>query len=996
MRWAPCSRVRVWAVTQIAAYFETGSLPEYHLRHLHRLLHDYLRVTHGDDVAKRFYNDSAFRRAILLECLHIVCSHFDVRSLNYYNRVLRAVLLIDDFVKRMEEAGGRGAYHWHAIGYSTRHRAQVDAALARAKASAQIELAQLGGGRALSESAQLKIVRQHEARELYRWLQTSEFDDPRSGLFSPMYSSLHPGGPAGKDATPSAPVVGRKGAVAVEKTIDEISGEVMYDVVGSGREGKALGWTIGDLFDESVRGLYSLSALATDFSNAVGRHKCFYHYCCLTGRCRFNFGVWDAELKMSTGKEISSEARIEGASSPRYQGPIDDPWFIMTMLVLAIGWGGNRNSQAIIDVCLEVLDKYLTSYGLKGKASNREMCNIWCDIAMNMDLSGSVASVVHKYMQTLIKITEEPKSFAVLMVANAAPLIRCTRSMNRMSAAAWQPLEALRVDGGDGVDGGGDGGGRSGRGRGGRGRGRGGAEPQPPFARFLLAAERVGTANGLTFMRYLASCERDQKCNCNKEHIPMLTGLRRQVAWPPTEGYAQSLLILHLPAFAGDALTPLELAHGRVRLRLRGLPPLPPDLAARPPQPPALPRVEAADGSLRGVPHGVPWTRGMLDDKFGYASYHDALLAWLEATPSAAATVWTTVPAFLWRTITAAQEQAARRAEKAKRKAEKAAKQNDKSKDVRGNIGDPNGGGGSSDPADSDDADLGLEAHEADAVTSHDLEGEAAALASQLRAGMGSQDAGAIPEGAPLPDGGPDYDWCADQLEVFNRCAAEAMAARGEPFTPLATFPSQQELGFLEILKQEQEEADLRGNRGAVVPPEVALRHASASQQMVIGLAAVRMLAHALDVSVEQLRLTLTGAAGSGKSFVSKALSRIAVRLAGNARAALNTAPTGAATMQNFQGRTNASCFRVPPAPSKRTGRQNDDPGEGMSRSRRDHLKTLCGDGELGTFWLYLLQNDEVFMADAAFLCYESDSLNEIAAIYGPEALDVLFGNVWK
>ena len=154
-------------------------------------------------------------------------------------------------------------------------------------------------------------------------------------------------------------------------------------------------------------------------------------------------------------------------------------------------------------------------------------------------------------------------------------------------------------------------------------------------------------------------------------HTPKLTGLRSRPAWPPTEDYAKFLLIAHLPAYAGTDLTARELLEGRINLRLRGLPSIV-DLDEQPTQRAALPRMALDDNSMVGVPANMAWTQAMLDDKFGYSSYGEALNAWLAATPSQAATRWTCVPQFMVRAIDAAREEAARREARAVRQKQRA------------------------------------------------------------------------------------------------------------------------------------------------------------------------------------------------------------------------------------------------------------------------------------------------------------------------------------
>jgi hypothetical protein len=451
--------------------------------------------------------------------------------------------------------------------------------------------------------------------------------------------------------------------------------QVCHPKVGSGREGKPLGWTVADIFNKAVNGSYSLKELWVDLANHIGRHKCYYHYCCLTGRCRFGFGEWSAELQCSTGREVHEEPRIVGGTRPRYQGPTDDPFFIMTVAAMIVSWGGNGNLQPVIDETLEVLQRYLTSYGCKGKASTSTMQGVVKQVLNGMDVDeSSVSSLVHKVMQRLVKLTDEPFSFAALMVSGAAPLHRSTRKFTRMSISNWIML--------DDVD----------------------ANPnkkQPrkgPFVRFLESDGR-NEEKGLTLYGHLSRCETSYQCTCDKVHVPMVTGIRRYPAWPPTEDFAKYLLAAHLPAFAGTALPASDLRAGRVVLRLRRRRVAQLDAGADA-QPAALPRQileERPDGPPAGVPLDRAWTLSDLDNKFGFESYGAALIAWLGVTRPADATEYTTVPLFLHRLIASTKEEMARRQEREEKKKRKEAQRK------AANLPPiPEGGGGEGDSSDDD------------------------------------------------------------------------------------------------------------------------------------------------------------------------------------------------------------------------------------------------------------------------------------------------------
>jgi hypothetical protein len=121
----------------LAAYFVTGSLPENHLIAMRRLLTLQIEETQGCGAAAEFVRSPAVRRAAIMGNLHLIAAYFDVRTVNYYNSVLRAMLDLDDAWWREEGAEGRGMFHWHMIAHSLAHRRKVNEALRAGEARAQ-------------------------------------------------------------------------------------------------------------------------------------------------------------------------------------------------------------------------------------------------------------------------------------------------------------------------------------------------------------------------------------------------------------------------------------------------------------------------------------------------------------------------------------------------------------------------------------------------------------------------------------------------------------------------------------------------------------------------------------------------------------------------------------------------------------------------------------------------------------------------------------------
>ena len=237
----------------------------------------------------------------------------------------------------------------------------------------------------------------------------------------------------------------------------------------------------------------------------------------------------------------------------------------------------------------------------------------------------------------------------------------------------------------------------------------------------------------------------------------------------------------------------------------------------------------------------------------------------------------------------------------------------------------------------------------------------------------------------------PREVWHDQQLRIFNEQAQAYARNNGVNFTPYDEWPEDIST-FLPSLKEKQMAIDLAPESSLPRPKEAMLRHASASQQVVAGLVATRLLAHVLNVPLPQLRVINLGAAGTGKSFINTCVAFIVVKLTGRGRAVLCLAPTGTATTQLFQGRTNASVFGSVSA----SDGKGDDGGAELSLERRRLLLSLCGD----PFNLMAVLQDELFMLEGGALHKCNEGMNEIAGVDADdEALDVdeplsFFGHV--
>ena len=95
--------------------------------------------------------------------------------------------------------------------------------------------------------------------------------------------------------------------------------------------------------------------------NKIGLHKCV-NYCLkkINSKCgdkskdkrvcRFHFGEYDKETKMSTGKDVHPfNPIVTKGEHPRYEGKYDHPRFHQHIKCRLLSWKGNCDTQVIIE-----------------------------------------------------------------------------------------------------------------------------------------------------------------------------------------------------------------------------------------------------------------------------------------------------------------------------------------------------------------------------------------------------------------------------------------------------------------------------------------------------------------------------------------------------------------------------------------------------------------------------------------------------------------------
>ena len=231
-----------------------------------------------------------------------------------------------------------------------------------------------------------------------------------------------------------------------------------------------------------------------------------------------------------------------------------------------------------------------------------------------------------------------------------------------------------------------------------------------------------------------------------------------------------------------------------------------------------------------------------------------------------------------------------------------------------------------------------------------------------------------ISEEEPLFDGGKDFDWYNYGLWSFGS---------KWPVTA-ATWINDMQAETEDQIWQYQESVNL---------PEINLLYANPLQRVIIALNIQKLLQLKRNENPddgEPLRLLIQGTAGTGKTFVIKAISYIARRLFRRNGAVMNLAPTGSASNLLPDGRTIHST--LPPLSKSKmkanlSAQMCDYP---MGTKNLERLRRLIGyDKNSKTHQLRCLNMDERSMFSHRLLAWSSQRLCEGTGYY-----DEFFGSV--
>ena len=387
----------------MASFFDTSSCAEFHWKPLHNLLIKYWAKISGrsiDEVSHTFLNDKQFRFDVLMKNSHIVSHYFDCRKLNYMRTVGQFLFNIVDFWFRYEFALGRGAIHSHDIlfsdYYSKIFKEVVD-----------------------------KLDEDESANILERCLQLDEK--------CPEFQSMHPGG----------------GFVNTE--LDEQSWTPNLDYWPK-PEGLAPQNAINPLetdVSQVVNDANGVKKLHIDMVNKVALHKCCSY--CLKKKtvkvdgvdtvvkvCRFHFGEYDIEKKVSQGKVLHPfHPIILGNDHKRYEGKRDHPRLIQHSKPKLLAWKANIDTQPLIEKSIVSLQNYLTPYTCKGAKSTDDLISIYKSLLDMSNESSTIKSIAQKLLLRIVGFIDVPETAVDFILT----LVRCSRKFNPVGISGYRMLD---------------------------------------------------------------------------------------------------------------------------------------------------------------------------------------------------------------------------------------------------------------------------------------------------------------------------------------------------------------------------------------------------------------------------------------------------------------------------------------------------------------------------------------------------------------------------
>ena len=252
-----------------------------------------------------------------------------------------------------------------------------------------------------------------------------------------------------------------------------------------------------------------------------------------------------------------------------------------------------------------------------------------------------------------------------------------------------------------------------------------------------------------------------------------------------------------------------------------------------------------------------------------------------------------------------------------------------------------------------------------------------------------------VTDDEPLPDGGPNHDWhIAGNHDFFASCKCE----------PTCSIPTNCHELFSETEKSAEKQSVAYYNSLNI--PEINVLLANEKQRVIIYKVMkflVKLFKNELTDNEKEnpLRMLIQGPAGTGKTFVIKAIVRETRRLFKLNKSVLNLAPTGAASVLLPDGKTIHQIAR-PPMFKKKGASLSDNP------SSDKNLKKLKDIGQTdGKLSIQIIMSDERGMTSPSVLAYLDHRLKELSLVsesviksdshfFGNVPVFLFFGDLWQ
>ena len=488
-----CNFYQLYRNSMLPVWFDTNSNAEHHWEPLHRLIIKYHSMVNNIDeetVKNEFFSDSRLRHKLLAENGHIVTNYFHARDMNYKNTILKELYDWTDIWVRDEFAKLRGQIHSHSIIWSKSHFAKVDEIMSNASTDVQ-----------------------EKARLLQSWLQTHNEDTDT--LFSPSVVSMHPARGMWDDTgrwipnkqkwcKPEGPCVVNPDSL--KSSFNECSSDgereqFQVDVVNKCMLHGCSGYCLRPVL-KSKRG----------DSNEPPPLK-----------CRFHFGYYDRNVKMSSGKDINMEPTITEGVNPRYEGPRDHPRMVQHVAVRPLSWLGNCDSSIIIHQNLLALNQYLTGYACKGAATTSELVSMFKAILGKSHSNSSLKSIAQKMMMKAVGCVDTPGATADYFNTGNKP-VTSTRHFTRVGLSGYKVVSKNMSKNGVMM-----------------------ATKSTVLDKFLSKERRVKYGEDITLYEWACICTCATKNKCLAEHVPVFTGFPNYCTWPVIEEYARAQLMIFSP-----------------------------------------------------------------------------------------------------------------------------------------------------------------------------------------------------------------------------------------------------------------------------------------------------------------------------------------------------------------------------------------------------------------------------------------------------------------